>query len=72
MRRHANQWPDRVWAIEGCAGIGKHIAVRLPADGEEVVDVPPKLLARARVLAPDRDARPTPPTLTPSRWSTPG
>lgn len=51
MRRYAGQWPDRVWAIEGCSGIGKHIAVRLLADGEEVVDVPPKLSARARVFA---------------------
>src|SRR3954451_12056228 len=51
MRRYAGQWPDRVWAIEGCAGIGKHIAVRLLADGEEVIDVPPKLSARARVFA---------------------
>ena len=51
MCRYAGQWPDRVWAIEGCAGIGKHIAVRLLADGEEVVDVPPKLSARARVFA---------------------
>jgi len=51
MCRYAGQWPDRVWATEGCAGIGKHIAVRLLADGEEVVDVPPKLSARARVFA---------------------
>ena len=41
MLRHGKQWPGRVWAIEGCAGIGKHIANRLSADGEEVVDVPP-------------------------------
>lgn len=26
MRRYAGQWSDRFWAIEGCAGIGKHIA----------------------------------------------
>jgi len=51
MRRYAAQWPDRVWAIEGCAGIGKHIAVRLLADGEDVVDVPPKLSARTRVFS---------------------
>ncbi len=44
-------WPDRVWAIEGCNGIGRHIAHRLIADGEEVVDVAPKLSARARVFA---------------------
>ena len=51
MWRYVRQWPDRVWAIEGCGGIGHHIAVRLLADGEEVVDVPPKLSARARVFA---------------------
>src|SRR4051794_40971210 len=51
MLRYAKQWPDRAWAIEGCAGIGKQIAVRLLADGEQVVDVPPKLSARTRVFA---------------------
>ena len=46
--------PDRdrrVWAVEGCNGIGRHIAMRLLAAGEQVVDVPPKLSARARVFA---------------------
>jgi transposase len=51
MVRYGKQWSSRVWAIEGCAGIGKHIANRLLADGEQVVDVPPKLSARARVFA---------------------
>jgi transposase len=51
MRQYANRWPNRVWAIEGCQGIGRHIANRLLADGEQVVDVPPKLSARARVFA---------------------
>ena len=51
MVKYAMKWPDRVWAIEGCAGIGKHIAHRLLADGEQVVDVPPKLSARTRVFA---------------------
>jgi transposase len=41
---------DRVWAVEGCAGIGRHIAQRLVADGETVVDVPAKLSARVRVF----------------------
>ena len=40
-----------MWAIEGCQGIGRHIANRLVADGEHVVDVPPKLSARTRVFA---------------------
>jgi hypothetical protein len=51
MVASVKQWRDRVWAIEGCQGIGRHIATRLLADGEQVVDVPPKLSARARVFA---------------------
>ncbi|NPC44012.1 IS110 family transposase [Nocardioides sp. zg-1230] len=51
MGRYVRQFPDRVWAIEGCSGIGHHVAVRLLAAGEEVVDVPPKLSARARVFS---------------------
>src|SRR5262245_41921950 len=51
MLRYGRQWLDRVWAIEGCQGIGRHIAERLVRDGETVVDVPPKLSARARVFA---------------------
>nr|WP_268746388.1 transposase [Actinomadura madurae] len=51
MLRYARQWPDRVWAIEGCNGIGRHIANRLLADGEQVLDVPAKLSARARAFA---------------------
>jgi hypothetical protein len=37
--------------LRGCNGIGRHIAQRLVADGETVVDVPAKLSARARVFA---------------------
>ena len=51
MRRYVQAWPDRVWAIEGCQGIGRHVANRLLAEGEQVVDVPPKLSARARLFA---------------------
>ena len=43
--------PDRIWAVEGCNGIGRHIAHRLVHDGETVVDVPPKLSAQVRVFA---------------------
>jgi len=51
MKKYAARWPDRIWAIEGCNGIGGHIARRLLADGEQVIDVPPKLSARARVFS---------------------
>ncbi|MBG6105426.1 hypothetical protein IW249_005840 [Micromonospora vinacea] len=71
MTKYAKQWPNRVWAIEGCQGIGRHIANRLLADGEQVVDVPPKLSARARVFATGQGRKTDAPTLTPSRWSAP-
>jgi hypothetical protein len=48
MLAAVKRWPERMWAIEGCQGIGRHIANRLLADGEQVVDVPPKLSARTR------------------------
>jgi hypothetical protein len=47
----AKRFPQRTWAIEGCQGIGRHLALRLLADDETVLDVPPKLSARARVFA---------------------
>jgi transposase len=51
LLRETKRWPERVWAIEGCSGIGRHVATRLLADGEQVVDVPPKLSARVRVFS---------------------
>ena len=45
------QFGRRVWAVEGCQGVGRHLAQRLVADGETVVDVPAKLSARARVFS---------------------
>jgi transposase len=48
---HGRRFPQRTWAVEGCQGIGRHIANRLLGDGEQVVDVPAKLSARTRVFA---------------------
>jgi transposase len=45
------KFADRVWAVEGCNGIGRHLAHRLVHDGEIVFDVPPKLSAQVRVFA---------------------
>ncbi|WP_433207443.1 hypothetical protein ACQP1G_22010 [Nocardia sp. CA-107356] len=44
MLNAARRFADRVWAVEGCDGIGRHIAHRLVHDGEPVIDVPAKLL----------------------------
>ena len=51
MLAAGRQHKDRVWAVEGCSGIGRHVAQRLVADGETVLDVPAKLSARVRVFA---------------------
>ena len=45
------QFSQRLWAVEGCQGVGRHLAQRLVADGETVLDVPAKLSARARVFS---------------------
>jgi transposase len=43
-------WRHRVWAVEGAGGVGRPLAQRLVADGEQVLDVPAKLAARVRVF----------------------
>jgi len=43
-------WPERAWAVEGAAGLGYLLAQQLVAAGEQVLDVPPKLAARVRLL----------------------
>ncbi|QIS24560.1 IS110 family transposase [Nocardia terpenica] len=51
MLAAAKRFDERVWAIEGCNGVGRHLAHRLVHDGEIVVDVPAKLSAQVRVFA---------------------
>ncbi|GAB0108677.1 IS110 family transposase [Nocardia sp. JMUB6875] len=51
MLSAGKQFADRIWAIEGCNGVGRHLAHRLVHDGETVIDVPTKLSAQVRVFA---------------------
>ena len=51
MLAAGRRFAERVWAVEGCNGIGQHIAHRLVHDGETVLDVPAKLSAQVRVFA---------------------
>src|ERR671921_78402 len=51
LERWAKRFPERRWAVENAGGLGRHLAGRLAASGESVVDVPPKLSARVRVLS---------------------
>jgi transposase len=46
----AARWPQRTWAIEGARGLGQLLSQQLLKVGERVVDVPPKLAARVRLL----------------------
>jgi len=50
MLRLAKRWKQRSWAVEGAGGVGVQLAQRLVADGETVLDVPPKLSTRARIF----------------------
>jgi transposase len=46
----AAPFAPRVWAVEGATGVGALLAQQLVGAGETVVDVPPALSARARLL----------------------
>jgi transposase len=47
----ATGWPTRRFAVEGAYGLGRPIAQQLAAAGEQVLDVPATLAARARLLS---------------------
>ncbi len=51
LERWSKRFPERRWAVENAGGLGRHLAQRLSAAGEAVVDVPPKLSARVRMLS---------------------
>jgi transposase len=51
LERWAKHFPERRWAVENAGGLGRYLAVRLAGSGESVVDVPPKLSAKVRVLS---------------------
>ena len=46
----AAAWPERTWAVEGAAGLGRLLDWQLVAAGERVLDVQPKLASRVRLL----------------------
>jgi transposase len=51
MLAAGRKFADRTWAVEGCNGIGRHVAQRLVAGSEPVAGVPAKLSARARLFS---------------------
>jgi transposase len=50
LKSVARGYRDRTWAVEGAQGVGVGLAQRLVAEGEPVVNVPPKLATRIRAL----------------------
>jgi transposase len=50
----AEPFAPRVWALEGATGTGALLAQQLVGAGETVLDVPPKLSARVRLLDTER------------------
>jgi transposase len=51
LRWFARRWRPRTWAVEGCNGVGKHLAQRLVGARERVVDVSTRRAALVRVFA---------------------
>ena len=50
LLRWASEFEPRLWAVEGATGTGALLAQQLIGAGETVLDVPPALSARARLL----------------------
>jgi len=48
---------DRVWAVESAAGLGRLLAQQLVRAGERVIDVPPTLAARVRLLSSSKTSK---------------
>jgi transposase len=53
----AAPFEDRTWAVESADGLGKLLAQQLLAAGEAVLDVPPTLSARVRLLGSSKAAK---------------
>jgi transposase len=51
LHRWASQWPERRWAIENAYGLGRCLSQVLLDAGETVLDVPPALSHRVRLLS---------------------
>ncbi len=60
LLRWCEQWPTRRFAVEEAGGLGRTLAQQLAAAGEDVVDVPSTLSARARFLATGGDRKTDP------------
>jgi transposase len=60
LRNWADQFEQRDWAVESARGLGYLLAQQLVAAGEHVVDVPPTMASRVRVLGTGRSQKSDP------------
>lgn len=67
MLEAGRAFTDRVWAVEGCSGIGRHVAQRLVADGDLCSTCRRSCRHESESSTPARAARPTRSTHTASR-----
>jgi transposase len=51
LQRWASRWAERQWAIENASGLGRCLSQALLEAGETVLDVPPALSRRVRLLS---------------------
>jgi transposase len=51
LLKFARRWRGREWAVEGARGTGKHLAQRLVAQGETVIDVPSRKSSLVRAYS---------------------
>src|SRR5579863_4773837 len=61
MLTEAKRWPERTWAIEGCQGIGRHIANQLLAGAKTWWMCRRSCRPAPGCSPPGKAARPTPP-----------
>jgi transposase len=53
----AARFEDRTWAVESARGLGDLLARQLVEAGEQVIDVPPALAARVRLLGSGKSSK---------------
>lgn len=57
LREWADSFEEREWAIESANGLGYLVAQQLVAAGETVLDVPPVLASRVRLMGSGRSQK---------------
>ncbi|MGI8515845.1 MAG: IS110 family transposase [Acidimicrobiia bacterium] len=60
LRAWASGYEDRAWAVESARGMGYLVSQQLVAAGERVIDVPPMMASRVRLLGSGKSQKTDP------------